>query len=125
MSIDCEIGSGVGKPSGCLLIINDLGVGVPAETQGQDKNPGFGDGARENILDIRPFAKVDLSCLTWFKLQNAGDGFFMVSEFLRQTSHGGVTARKTIPVGQCPLDGSQANAVAKPGFDLFLVVFAF
>ncbi len=84
-----------GKPGGGLLIRYDLGIGVSTEAQGHNEDPGLGHDTGENILDIRPFAEVNLSCLSRFKLQNAGDGFLMISEFLRQTPHGGITAAKT------------------------------
>ena len=113
-----------GKPGGCLLIKNNLGVGVPAEAQGHDEHPGLGYDVRENILNIRPLAEVNLGRLSRFKLQNAGDWFFMIAEFLRQTPHGRITAGKTEPPGQRPLNRSQANAVAKPGADLFLMASA-
>jgi hypothetical protein len=113
-----------GKPGGCPLIRHDLGIGVSAEAHGHNENPCLGDSARENILNIRPFAEVNLSGLSRFKLQNAGNWFLMISEFLCQTPHGGITAGKTEPLCQCPLDCSQANAVAKPGANLFLMAVA-
>ena len=98
---------------------------MAAEAQGHDEDPGLGHDARENILDIRSFTEVNLGCLTRFKLQNTGDRFFMISEFLRQTPHGGITAVKTESVGQRPLDRGQTNAVVNPGANLFLMALAF
>ena len=62
-----------GQPGRHLLVGDDLGIHVPAEAQGHDKDPCLNRLAGKDIDDGGTFAKIHLGGLCRCKVQHTGD----------------------------------------------------
>ena len=110
-----------GKPSGNLLIRDDLGIQMTAEAQGHHEDPGLERPAGEGIGNVRPLAEIHLSRFAGGKIQDAGRLGLMELQTLNQPADRGVASRKSELVRQGLVYRRHTDVPLNPLANLLLI----